>query len=76
VTRGHYKGRSGKVTSVYRKKWVIHIDRLHREKANGVTANIGFNASKVSVIPSSPSVCFIPLFLTLSPPLSPDAPTP
>lgn len=47
VTRGHFKGRAGKITSVYRKKWVIHIERLHREKANGVVAPIGFNASKV-----------------------------
>jgi hypothetical protein len=34
---------------VYRKKWVIHIDRLHREKANGATVSIGLNPSKVEV---------------------------
>ena len=29
------QGREGKIITVYRKKWVIHIDRLTREKVNG-----------------------------------------
>lgn len=29
------QGREGKVTQVYRKKWVIHIERITREKVNG-----------------------------------------
>ncbi|CAF3240649.1 unnamed protein product [Rotaria socialis] len=36
ITRGHFKGQpSGKVTQVYRKKFVVHIERITREKANG-----------------------------------------
>ena len=35
VVRGTYKGREGKVVAVYRKKWVIHIERITREKVNG-----------------------------------------
>ena len=35
VMRGEFKNREGKVTQVYRKKFVIHIDRINREKANG-----------------------------------------
>ena len=35
VVRGNYKGREGKVVQVYRKKWVIHIERITREKVNG-----------------------------------------
>lgn len=35
VVRGTYKGREGKVVQVYRKKWVIHIERITREKVNG-----------------------------------------
>ena len=35
VVRGNYKGREGKVVQVYRKKWVIHIERITREKASG-----------------------------------------
>lgn len=29
------QGREGKIITVYRKKWVIHIERLTREKVNG-----------------------------------------
>jgi len=29
------KGRTGKIIAVYRKKWVIHIERVTREKCNG-----------------------------------------
>ena len=50
MVRGHYKGRTGKVTSVYRKKWVIHIERISREKGNGQVVPIGLDASKVEVV--------------------------
>ncbi|PJF20168.1 KOW-like protein [Paramicrosporidium saccamoebae] len=42
VTRGTYKGREGKVVQVYRRRWVIHIERIQREKVN-------VNPSKVSI---------------------------
>ena len=46
--RGHYKGQQvGKVVQVYRKKYVIHIERIQREKANGATVPVGIHASKV-----------------------------
>lgn len=35
VLRGTYKGREGKIQSVYRKRWAIHIEKLTREKTNG-----------------------------------------
>lgn len=47
--RGKYKGREGKVTQVYRKKWVIHVDRVHRDKSNGATAPIGVHPSNVVI---------------------------
>merc|ERR1712152_128487 len=51
VTRGPYKSaQSGKVTSVYRKKWVLHIERVQREKANGATVSVGIRPSKVEVV--------------------------
>ena len=37
VVRGTFKGREGKVVQVWRKKYVIHIERITREKANGAT---------------------------------------
>ena len=49
VVRGTYKGREGKVVQVYRRKWVIHIERITREKVNGSTVNVGINPSKVVI---------------------------
>lgn len=36
VKRGHFKTREGKVVAVYRKKWCIQIDRVTKDKQNGV----------------------------------------
>ena len=41
VVRGHYHDREGKVTQVYRKKWVVHVERVTRDKANGQTVPVG-----------------------------------
>ncbi|KAK9811693.1 hypothetical protein WJX72_008509 [[Myrmecia] bisecta] len=49
VVRGTYKGREGKVVTVYRKKWVIHVERITREKVNGATVNVGIDPSKVVI---------------------------
>jgi len=49
IKRGFYKKREGKITSVYRKKWVIHIERIQREKANGASVPVGLNPSKVEI---------------------------
>lgn len=34
---------------MYRKKWVIHIERVHREKVNGATVPIGIHPSNVVI---------------------------
>ncbi|KAF8474585.1 60S ribosomal protein L26 [Kalaharituber pfeilii] len=49
IVRGTHKGKEGKVTSVYRLKWVIHIERVHREKANSQTVPVGIHPSKVVI---------------------------
>merc|ERR1719446_1869664 len=49
IVRGHYHDREGKVTQVYRKKWVIHVERVSRDKANGQTVNIGVRPSRVVI---------------------------
>ncbi len=49
VIRGSNKGREGKVTSVYRLKYVIHVERLTREKSNGQSVPIGVHPSKCVV---------------------------
>lgn len=49
VIRGHYKGNQvGKVVQVYRKKFVVYIERIQREKANGTNVCVGIHPSKVS----------------------------
>ncbi|KAL4231555.1 60S ribosomal protein L26 [Mactra antiquata] len=51
VVRGHYKGQQvGKVVSCYRKKFVIYIERIQREKANGASVNVGIHPSKVVIV--------------------------
>ncbi|CAG8599844.1 12609_t:CDS:2 [Acaulospora morrowiae] len=49
IVRGTYKGRDGKVTQVYRKRWVIYIERVSREKVNGSTVPIGIHPSNVVI---------------------------
>ncbi|BFZ23302.1 hypothetical protein BsWGS_26341 [Bradybaena similaris] len=51
VVRGHYKGQqTGKMTQVYRKTFVVYIERIQREKANGATVHIGIHPSKVVIV--------------------------
>ena len=49
VVRGKHKNRDGKVTTVYRKKYVIHVERISREKCNGATVMHGLHPSKVVI---------------------------
>lgn len=49
VTRGMYKTREGKVTAVYRKKWVVHVERLAREKVHGTTVPVGIPPSSLVI---------------------------
>ncbi|KAI6144801.1 ribosomal protein L24 [Pisolithus thermaeus] len=49
IVRGKYKDREGKVTQVYRKKWVIYVDRVQRDKSSGASVPIGIHPSKVVI---------------------------
>ena len=49
IVRGANKGREGKVTSVYRLKYVVHIERVAREKSNGQSVPLGIHPSKVVI---------------------------
>lgn len=40
ILKGKAKNKSGKVTSVYRKRWIIYIDKITRDKQNGQPVNI------------------------------------
>ena len=46
ITRGSNKGREAKVTSVYRLKYLVHLERVSREKSNGQSVPIGVHPSK------------------------------
>lgn len=49
VMRGQFKGYEGRVTQVYRRKWVIHIERVTRNKVNGQTIQVGVAPSNVVI---------------------------
>jgi large subunit ribosomal protein L26e len=49
INRGVYKTREGKVTAVYRKKWVVHVERISRERAGGATVPVGIPASSLTI---------------------------
>ncbi|EAU36051.1 60S ribosomal protein L26-2 [Aspergillus terreus NIH2624] len=49
VNRGGLKGREGRVKSVYRRRYVVHIDRVVREKSNGQSVPLGVAASNLVI---------------------------
>merc|ERR1711915_82137 len=49
IVRGSLKGRDGKVTDVYRRKYVVHIEKITRDKANGQTVKIGVHPSNLVI---------------------------
>lgn len=49
VVRGTFKSREGSVLQVYRKKYVVHIKNITRDKANGQSVFVGVHPSKVVI---------------------------
>ena len=49
ILKGKAKGKSGKVVQVYRKRSVIYVDKVNREKQNGQSV----------FLPLRPSYCLI-----------------
>jgi large subunit ribosomal protein L26e len=49
IVRGANKEKEGKVTSVYRLKYVIHVERVTREKSNGQSVPLGIHPSNVVI---------------------------
>ncbi|GMH87565.1 hypothetical protein TL16_g10897, partial [Triparma laevis f. inornata] len=49
VVRGAFKNREGKIIACWRSKFVIHVERITREKANGATIPVGIDPSKVVI---------------------------
>lgn len=40
ILKGKAKGKTGKVTSVYRRRWCVHIEKITRDKQNGQPVQI------------------------------------
>ncbi len=49
ILKGKSKNKTGKVTTVYRRRWVIYVDKITKDKQNGQPVNI----------PIKPSNCVI-----------------
>ncbi|KAI7785343.1 60s ribosomal protein l26 [Diaporthe eres] len=49
IVRGSNKDKEGKVTSVYRLKYVIHVERVTREKVSGQSVPLGIHPSNVVI---------------------------
>lgn len=47
--RGSSRGSEGRIVQVYRKKWVVHLERLQKEKSNGATVQIPIHPSNVVI---------------------------
>jgi len=45
IVRGSFRGTKGKITTVYRKKWCLYIEKVTKERKNGATVRIPINAS-------------------------------
>lgn len=51
VISGHHKSQQvGKVVRSFRKKYVLHIERVQREKSNGAMVFVGVHPSNVCVL--------------------------
>ncbi|CEP20655.1 60S ribosomal protein L26-A AltName: Full=L33; AltName: Full=YL33 [Cyberlindnera jadinii] len=49
VVRGSKKGQEGKVSSVYRLKFAVQVDKLTKEKSNGASVPINIHPSKLVI---------------------------
>lgn len=47
IVRGRFHDREGKVTQVYRKKFVIHVERISKDRPNGSFTSSTPNSFKV-----------------------------
>jgi large subunit ribosomal protein L26e len=50
ITRGKFKGREGKVTACYRRRWAIHVDKIVCDKANAQSVPIPLDPSNVVIV--------------------------
>ncbi|SCU90632.1 LANO_0D09428g1_1 [Lachancea nothofagi CBS 11611] len=49
VVRGSKKGQEGKISSVYRLKFAVQVDKLTKEKSSGASIPINVHPSKIVI---------------------------
>ncbi|KRX10691.1 Translation protein SH3-like domain [Pseudocohnilembus persalinus] len=49
IVRGNYKGNKGKITSVYRKKNCVYVEKVSKTKANGAPYQIPLHPSALVI---------------------------
>uniref|UniRef100_A0A7R9WDJ0 KOW domain-containing protein n=1 Tax=Pseudictyota dubia TaxID=2749911 RepID=A0A7R9WDJ0_9STRA len=49
IARGTHKDRTGKVITVYRRKYVIHVAGLTKDKQNGAPVQVGVQPSNCTI---------------------------
>lgn len=49
VVRGIHKSREGKVVTCFRKKMVVYVERITRDKVNGAQVHVGIPASNLVI---------------------------
>eukprot|EP00826_Nyctotherus_ovalis_P063558 TRINITY_DN9323_c0_g2_i8.p1 TRINITY_DN9323_c0_g2~~TRINITY_DN9323_c0_g2_i8.p1 ORF type:complete len:156 (+),score=41.55 TRINITY_DN9323_c0_g2_i8:61-528(+) len=49
VKVGNHKGKKGKVVSVYRKRWAIHVEKITKDKANGTQVQVPIHSSNCMI---------------------------
>jgi large subunit ribosomal protein L26e len=49
VVRGIHKSREGKVITCFRKKFVVHVERITRDKVNGAQVPVGLQPSNLVI---------------------------
>ena len=45
IVRGSFKGTEGKVSTVYRRRWCLYIEKVSKNRKNGATVRVPINAS-------------------------------
>ena len=49
VKRGGFKNREGRIIKCYRRRFVIHVDKVTRDKVNGQSVPVPIHPSKVQI---------------------------
>ncbi|KAG8891970.1 60S ribosomal protein L26, partial [Tulasnella sp. 403] len=49
VVRGSHKGAEGKIVNVFRKRWIVHVDRVTKDRVNGATFHVGIHPSNLVI---------------------------